>query len=417
MIGNPTPRRWSRLVLDVEPLRHSRPFRRLLLGQTISLIGRQLTVVAVPYQVLLLTNSEVAVGLIGLAQAIPLISVSILGGQIADRLDRRKVLLVTQSLLALCSALLAAGAWLGHPPAWTIFIVVAFAAGIGAIDTPARTSILPNLVSHSRLSSALALSFGVWQIALIAGPALAGLVLGSVGLAGAYAFDAFTFIASWTAVLLLPPQKPHGEVRETRGQAVISGLGFAWKQRTIMGTFAVDLAAMIFGMPRAVFPILALSILHVGPAGLGLLYAAIGLGGVLAVLTSGWVRQRQSLGKIVVAAVTVWGLTIVVFGLIQNFWVALICLTIAGAADSISAVCRNTIVQSLTPDHLRGRTSAFYSMVVGGGPYLGDLEAGVVAGVLSPEISIVSGGILSILGLAGAVFAFPHLWNYRRDHR
>ena len=401
--------------MDIDPLRHSKPFRRLLIGQTISLIGRQLTVVAVPYQILVLTHSEVWVGLIGLAQVIPLVSISIFGGQIADRLDRRKVLLVTQVLLALCSAALAVGAWMGNPPLAAIFVIVGLAAGIGAIDNPARTATLPNLVSHSRLPGALALNFGVFQAALIAGPAIGGLVLSTAGLTAAYAFDAITFAASWFAVFLLPPQKPQGEVKESRWQAVKSGLAFAWKQRTILGTFSVDLAAMIFGMPRAVFPILALAIYHVGPTGLGFLYSAVGIGAVIAVLTSGWVRGRESLGKIVVAAVSVWGFAIIAFGLVGNFWLAMLFLIIAGMGDSISAICRNTIVQSLTPDHLRGRISAFYSMVVTGGPYLGDLEAGVIAGTLTPEISIVSGGVLSVAGLVASVLIFPGLWTYRRE--
>jgi MFS family permease len=400
------------VAVDIGALRESKPFRRLSAGQAVSLIGRQITTVAVPYQVYTMTGSPVLVGLLGVAQVVPLISVSLAGGSIADRVDRRHLLLVTQTLLGLCSLALLLGA-LGHPPVVFVFVVVALASSVAALDSPTRTAMVPNLVSPQRLAGALSINIATFQTSLIAGPALGGIVIAHLGLAGAYLVDVASFVAALLAVWLLPPQPPRSTTREPMIAALRRGFAYIRRRRVILGGYAMDLSAMIFGLPRAVFPVLAATTFHSGAQGLGYLYAAPGVGAVLAALSSGWLSRSSRLGRVVVVSIAVWGAAIIAFGFVTALWVGLLCLAVAGAADSISAVCRNTIQQTLTPDELRGRLTATYFMVVVGGPFIGDFEAGLVAGVSSARVSVVSGGVLSLVGLVAAAIAFPQVWNYR----
>jgi len=400
------------VAVDIGALRESRPFRRLSAGQLVSLVGRQITVVAVPYQVYITTRSPVLVGLLGLAQVVPLISVSLALGGVADRVDRRHLLLVTQALLGLCSLALLFGA-LEHPPVVFVFIVVALAASVAALDSPTRTAIVPNLVSPERLAGALSVNIAMFQTSLIAGPALGGLVIARLGLAGAYLVDVASFVAALLAVWLLPPQPPSSATREPMLPALRRGLAFIRRRPVILGGYAMDLSAMIFGLPRAVFPVLAATTFNTNAQGLGYLYAAPGAGALVAALTSGWLSRSTRLGRVVVVSIALWGMAIIAFGFVTALWVGLLLLAFAGAADSWSAVCRNTMMQTLTPDELRGRLTATYFMVVVGGPFIGDLEAGLVAGATSARASVVSGGVLCLVGLCVAAVAFPQVWSYR----
>ena len=408
-------RAFRTLAVDARSLRKSRPFRRLWGGQLISLIGRQITTVAVPFQVYSLTRSALDVGLLGIVQAVPLVCGSLAGGAIADRFDRRRVLIVTQLGLASCSALLALGAFSGHPPLLAIYAVVALASLVGAVDAPTRTAIIPNLVGVDRLAGALSLNIVLFQTTLVAGPAIGGLVIAHLGLPAAYSVDVITFGAALTAVALLPPQGRSAIEHERPVAAILRGLSFARRQPVILGGFAMDLAAMIFGLPRAVFPVLAATTFHAGAQGLGLLYAAPGAGAVIAALTSGAVARSKRLGRIIVVAIVLWGVVIIAFGFAQTLWVALLLLAIAGGADSFSAVCRTTIMQRIAPDELRGRLTSLYFMVVVGGPNLGDVETGVVANAFGAEVAIVTGGALCLVGLGAAAVAFPSVWRYRTD--
>lgn len=402
------------MAVDARSLRDSVPFRRLWVGQLISLVGRQITLVAVPFQVYSITRSALDVGLLGIVQAVPLICGSLGGGAIADRFDRRRVLLITQLCLAACSALLATGAYLGNPPLLGIYGVVAIAALVGAVDSPTRTAIIPNLVGADRLAGALSLNIVLFQTALVAGPAIGGLVIAHLGLAEAYSVDVVTFSAALIAVVLLPPQGHGARERERPVAAILRGLKFAKGQPLILGGFAMDLAAMIFGLPRAVFPVLAATTFHAGAQGLGLLYSAPGFGAVVAALLSGPVARSRRLGRIIVVSIAAWGVVVIVFGFATSLWVALVLLAVAGGADSLSSVCRNTMMQRIAPDELRGRLTSLYFMVVAGGPYLGDVETGVVANAFGAEVAIVSGGALCLVGLGAAAAAFPSVWRYRQ---
>jgi MFS family permease len=405
------------LAIDITPLRTSREFRLLWIGELVSTTGRQISLVALPFQIFKLTGSSLAVGMIGLVQLIPLIVFSLIGGAVADRVDRRKMIILTEFGLAFTSVLLVFGAMAGRPPLAYLYLVTALQAGIGGVNSPTRSAALPNLVSREQLPAALALNQVMFNTTLVVGPALAGLVLAKLGLTWAYSLDVLTFLGSIGAAFLLRPLPPKRdeEAEPTTGlQAIIEGFAYLRRRRVLISTFLIDLDAMIFGMPRAVFPVLALSVFKVGPEGLGLLYAAPAAGALAGALTAGWVGGVRRQGQAVIWAVAVWGLAIVGFGLSGGlFWLALGMLAVAGAADVISAVFRSTILQLNVPDELRGRLSAVHIMVVTGGPRLGDVEAGVVASLVSPVFSVVTGGLACVLGVAVLAFAMPELWQYR----
>ena len=399
-------------AIDLRPLRECRDYRLLWSGQLVSALGRQITVVAIPFQVYALSRSTLAVGLIGAAQVVPFVGLSLFGGALADRVDRRRLLLATNSALALCSTALAIAALRGDPPAWYVVVVAACIAGLAAVDQPARTATIPNLVPRELLPAAIALSYGLFVLSVIAGPAAGGLVIAKLGLGPAYLTDVATYGVAIAAVLMLTPQPPKGAIVEPQLRAIATGLRHLGDRPAILGSFAIDLDAMIFGMPRALFPVLAAQTFHTGPAGLGLMYASIAAGGLVAVVTTGWLKAARRLGRIVVFAVCAWGVAITLAGLTGTLWVALVLLAVAGASDTVSAVCRSTMLQASTPDHLRGRLAAAYSMVVAGGPYAGDIESGAVGAIFTPKVSFVSGGILCLVGVGVVVLAFPQLWTY-----
>jgi MFS family permease len=383
-------------------------------GQLVSLVGRQITVVAVPFQIFQITHSPLAVGMLGLFQVVPLIGCSLVAGAVADAVDRRRLLLLTNVVLAALSGVLAVAAHLGAPPLFFIYAVATLAAAVSAFDQPARSATVPNLVQRSQLAAAVALTFGMFQAGTIAGPAIGGVVIARFGLTTAYLVDVVTFAAAILGVFLISPQPRSGAAGESALAAIRGGLTFARRQPAILGGFAADLCAMVFGAPRALFPVLAATTFNTGPSGLGLLYSAPGAGALLAaIVATGWVGGMRRQGLAIIVSVAVWGAAIVGFGFASSLWIALLLLAVAGAADAISAVCRATMMQTLTPDEYRGRMSATFSMVVVGGSYLGDIEAGSVAAVFTPRISVISGGGLCLASIAVIAALFPSLRNYR----
>jgi len=404
------------LAIDATPLRTSRDYRLLWVGELISLTGRQISVVALPYQVFRLTGSSLAVGLIGLVQVVPLVVFSIVGGAWADRADRRRLILMTEMGLAVTSGLLLIGALLTRAPLWYLYVVTGVQAGILGVNTPTRSAAIPNLVPRSQLPAALALNQVMYNTTLVVGPAVGGLILARFGLAWAYAIDVTTFLGSITAAYLLRPLPPRRDAGEasTGWQAIKEGFAYMKGRRVLVSTFVIDLDAMIFGMPRAAFPALAQDVLHVGPQGLGLLYAAPAAGALVGALTAGWVGSIRHQGRAVIWAVALWGAAITAFGISERwFVVGLLFLAFAGAADVISAVFRGTILQLSVPDELRGRLSAVHIMVVTGGPRLGDVETGVVAGLVSPTFAVISGGVACLAGVVILAALVPQLARYR----
>lgn len=401
-----------RLLADLSPLRVSQDYRRLFTGNAVSYLGRQLTVVAIPFQVFTITKSSVAVGMIGLATLAPLVTLSLAGGAIADAVDRRKLLLVTQLLSAGTSAGLALNAGSSSPRLWPIYVLAALSAGLAGVDLPARNAIIPNLVGRELYPAASALGQIQFQIGQVAGPALAGLIISQVSLAAAYWIDVASFGAAVLALLLIAPQPPEGGGTRASLSSIAEGLRYVRGRKLLLGTFLIDIDAMVFGMPRALFPALGTGFFGGGAATVGLLYAAPGAGALAGALLTGWVGGVRRQGRAVIIAVIVWGAAIAAFGLVAWLPLGLFMLALAGAADVVSAVFRNTILQLSVPDGLRGRLSSVHIAVVTGGPQLGDAEAGAVAGLTSPRVSVVSGGVACILGVAALIRWVPELARY-----
>jgi MFS family permease len=401
-----------RLLADVTPLRESAGFRALFAGQLVSFLGNQVTVVAVAYQVFLLTDSSLAVGLVSLVQLPPLLLGSLVGGAVVDSRDRRRLLMLTQVLLGLCSATLAVNAMLDEPHVWPLFVFTAVAAGLSGLDWPARSAVIPGMVTTEQLPAANAL----WQIQMTSGlafgPALGGLLLARVGAAGAFWVDVASYSLAFVAVTRLPPLPPAGGGTKVSLGSIAEGLRFIKGSRVLQGTFLIDINAMVFGMPRALFPALGLQVFGGGAATVGLLYAAPGTGALLGALTSGWVSRVLRQGMAVYVAVAAWGIAIAAFGLTTWLPLALVLLAVAGGADVASAVFRNTILQTAVPDALRGRLSSMHIAVVTGGPRLGDLEAGAVASLTTPRISVVTGGLACTVGVVVLAWLLPELRRY-----
>jgi MFS family permease len=408
-------RRARGLLLDISPLRSDRDFRWLWSGQVVGGIGNQVTRIVLPYQVYVLTGSTLAIAALTLFQLVPILVVSLGAGSLADAVDRRRVMLIAQLGQAICSAALVLLALEPNPPLIGIFVVALIAATLTATEQPARSSAIPRLVPPERLPAAIALGQLNFQIASVVGPAVGGVLLATIGIAGAYAVDVVTFSASIVAALAIAPIPPVSDAVRPGLGAIREGLAFIRSRRVILSTFVIDLDAMIFGMPQALFPVLALDVFKVGPTGFGLLAAAPAIGALLGAMLSGWVSKIRRTGWSVVVAVTIWGLAITAFGLATfsasavAFVLALAFLAIAGAADVISAVFRSTIVQLATPDELRGRISSLHLMVVTSGPRFGDIEAAAAASVIGAQLSALSGGVLCLIGVFAVARLFPEL--------
>jgi predicted MFS family arabinose efflux permease len=392
------------LAIDVTPLRASRDFRLLWSGELVSQVGSQITLVALFVQVYDLTKSSAAVGVVGLVQLGPMVLVSLGFGPQIDRRDRRRLLLLAQTGLMAASVILLLGSRLHDPPLALLYGAAALNAGFMSIAMPTRSAMTPNLVGAELVPPAAALNQAMWNGAAVIGPAIGGLIVGRAGLTWAYGVDVGTYVVALGAAFALRPQLPHreaGEEEETGWSAVTRGVRYLNHKRVLQSTFTVDIVAMVFGMPRVLFPELADKQFHRGPEVVGWMFSAVALGALLGALSSGWVKRVRRPGLAILVAVSVWGIGIIGFGLSgTRLGFALLCLAIAGGADVISAVFRATMQQLIVPDALRGRLSAFNILVVAGGPRVGDVEAGLVAAATTPTFSVVSGGALCLAGVA-----------------
>ena len=379
------------------------------------MLGNQLTTVAIPFQVFSMTHSSLQVGLVSLAQLVPLVVGSLIGGTLGDVMDRRRLMVISSALSALAAAGLMANALLPHPSLVAIYLVSALAAGLLGLASPARTAAIPRMVRPELLVAAYSFNQIVIQVATIVGPAIAGILIATVGLPWTFGLDAASFGGLLVTSLLLRPLPPqHGG--QTAGlRSILAGMSYLRGRQALQGIYLIDLNAMIFGMPRALFPALAAGLFHVGPQGLGLLYAAPGIGALVGASTTGWAERVERRGRAVVVAVIIWGAAVAVMGAVPWLWVALVLLAIAGWADVISAVLRNTILQTSIPDAMRSRLSSFQMAVVQGGPRLGDAEAGAVAAVSSTELSVISGGVACVLGAIAIARLLPGFWEERHQ--
>jgi MFS family permease len=407
-------RQIRRLFMDLSPLRGSRDYRIFVGGQAISVLGNQLTAVAVPYQTYLITHSSLYVGLVSMTQLIPLIAASLLGGAIVDALDRRRLVLVVETLMLACSAGLAVNADLGAR-LWPVFACSAVAAGLGGMDNSARNAMIPRMVGLDKVAASSAIFQVLFQVGAIAGPAAAGLLLAGAGLHFVYWLDVASYVGSLLAVFLISPQPPGGAAGRPGLRSIIQGFRFVRGRQALQGAYALDLCAMVFGMPRALFPALAATVFGGGATTVGFLYAAPGAGALLGAVTTGWVGRIRRQGMAVIISVVVWGLAITGFGLVRWLPAALVLLAVAGWADVISAVFRQTILQHAVPEELRGRLMGVHIAVVTGGPRLGDLESGSVATAFGSEFSVVSGGLACVAGALVLVRALPGFRGQRAE--
>ena len=371
-----------------------------------------ITFVAVPFQLYELTHSALQVGLLSICDAVPLLLFSTLGGTIADRLDRRKLVFWTELGLAGVSTLLAANAFASSSRTWALYVLAAVATSLWAIGAPALRALLPGLVPEEQLAASQALQSIYSNTGAVAGPALGGILIAAVGLGWTYTVDAVTFAASLLAVALVAPAPPKVEISREALESLREGWRFLRSQPVILGTFALDTNAMIFGMPQALFPAIAGQHFHGGARVVGLLYAAPSVGALLAALASGWVGRVRRQGVAVACAIVVWGGAIVGFGAATALWFGLVMLALAGLADEYSAILRSTILFAATPDALRGRMQGFELAQVASTPALGNVEAGVVASLTSLRFSVISGGVACALGAAAILASIRSLVRY-----
>ena len=406
------PGRLRRLAVDIGPLRRYPAFRRLFVGQTISTFGSEIAAVAAPFQLYELTHSTLQVGLLSLCELFPLLTLTIVGGALADALDRRRMLLYTETLLAVVAGGFALNASLAHPRVWAIYVLVTLAMSIFSLGVSGMNTVIPRLVERHELAAANAIENVYGSTTNVAGPALGGAFIALLGLTGAYVLDAATFAASLWSVWRLPALPPAHDAERPSLRTVAEGFRFVRQKKVLLGCFLVDSNAMVFGMPRALFPALALKRFHGGAGILGLMYAAPYAGALVSSILSGWVGHVRRQGLIVAIAAALWGAAIVAFGFAGSLWLALLFLAAAWAADNVSAVLRGTILWTVTPDWIRGRVSGIEFAQVASTPALGNVEAGVVASLTSLRFSIVSGGLACIAGTFLIVLAVPAILRY-----
>jgi MFS family permease len=401
----------TRIPVDFSPLRDYPDYRRLWIGQAVTFVGSEMALVALPVQIWKLTHSTLALGLFSLTELVPLLTLTLVGGAVADAFDRRRMVLVTETLQAVGVAGLLVNAALPHPSIVVVFffatiVAACFSAGVGAMR-----SLPQRLLPEEIFAQAGALDSIYYGLGGVAGPALAGVLIGAVGLSTVYAIGAISFAATVVALWGLPPMPPHPEADRPGIRSIVDGFRFVVREKVILGFFLVDTNAMVFGMPLALFPAIASA--HFGNLGLvGYFYSAPAAGALVAGLGSGWVAHVHRQGIVVVAAASLWGIAIVGFAFADRFWLALVLIGLAGFADQVSAIFRNAMLLSLTPDRLIGRVRGIEFMQVASAPTLGNLEAGVVASLTSIRVSVASGGLLCVAGTLVSAAAFPALLRY-----
>jgi predicted MFS family arabinose efflux permease len=403
----------GRAFVDTGPLRRHHAFRRLWTGQLIAALGSQLTVVAVGYQTYRLTNSTAMVGLVSLGQLVPLLAGSLLGGPFVDAWDRRRVMLATQVLLAAGCAGLAVNAMLAHPLLWPMFACTAEAAAFQGVDWAARRASVRRLVPPADLAAALSLQSAAFQATLVIGPAAAGLLIAHAGFALVYGLNVAAYGLAFLFVVRLPKLWPEGGGQRAGVASLIGGVRYLRSSPPLAGAFMIDLGAMVFGMPRALFPALAVTLYGGGAATVGYLNAAVGLGALAGSLLTGHIWRVRRPGRSVAVCVVLWGLAITGFGLVRWLPAALALLVVAGAADVVSSVFRAMIVQQVTPDAMQGRVNSLIFAGLQGGPRLGDAEAGAAAAVAGVQFAAWSGGVLSVVTAVVTCWAIPQFWRYR----
>jgi MFS family permease len=380
------------------------------LAGVVTVFGSFLTYVAVPVQIKELTGSTLAVGAIGLVELVPLIVFGLYGGALADSVDRRKLIVYTEVALGLLSVLLLANTLVPHPAVWPLYVVAALTSALTGLQRPALDAIVPRVVPHEQLSAAAALNAVRWQVGAIAGPSLAGVLIAFAGLEWAYALDAVSFTISVGLGLGLRPSPAAHDAAKPSLRSIWEGGRYAWSRKELLGTYAIDLAAMFFAFPTAVFPFLADDLK--APWSLGLMYAAGTVGSLAVSLTSGWSSRVHRHGRMIVCAALAWGAAMAVAGWMDNVWLVLFFLAVAGGCDMISGIFRSTIWNQTIPDELRGRLAGIELLSFSVGPTLGQVRAGGMAALTGVRVSVWSGGLACIAAVGLLAGGLPKLMSY-----
>ena len=404
------PKLISRIAVDLTPLKTNRNFRNLWLSSLITKFGSMITYVAAPYQIKELTGSFIAVGLLGFIQIIPLIVFGLYGGSIADKYDRRKVVLWCEAGFLLLSLILAINSIVDKPSIWIIYLVAMLMSSLDGIQRPSLTSLVPRLVPRKQLPAASALESFTHNAGFLVGTSVGGLLVVTLGISWAYFIDVLTYLVSGIFLLLLPAVSPNAVSASAHLRSIIEGANYAWSRKDLLGTYLIDTVAMIFAFPNALFPFLA--DYFESPQALGLLYSASAVGSILATTTSGWVKNISRHGMAVVYAAAIWGVGIAIVGLADSLTIAIIGLIIAGAGDTISGLFRSLIWNTSIPDEIRGRMAGIELLSYSVGPQLGQLRASFSANYFGLQRALLSGGLLCTLSVIALAQTLPALRNY-----
>jgi MFS family permease len=398
------------MFIDLSPLRVSRDYRLLFIGQFVSAFGTAISFVVLPVQVYAITQSTFMVGLLGAVEFVFILLLAFVGGAYADFIDKRKMLRLTEIGQTIVTAILIANALLPSPRVWILFVCAAAHAALSALQRPSFESMMQKIVPPDLMASVGALNSIRWNMTTILGPSLAGIILAMFGASVAYSIDLISFIASLTAVFMIQSAPPAAQTENRPSlKSVVEGVQYAWRRKEILGTYLIDMNAMFFGMPSALFPAIAATY---GAGTVGFFYAAPSVGALFATLTSGWTKKIHRHGLFVAIAAAFWGVAIIFFGFATNLYAALFFLACAGAADMVSALFRFVIWNQTIPNYLRGRLAGLEMISYTSGPKLGDTEAGIVASIYGLQTSIVSGGILCVVGTAIVSLLIPEFIKY-----
>ena len=397
------------MLIDLTPLKISRDYRYLFFGQLVSYFGSMMSFVVVPIQMYALTKSNLMVGLIGVAEFVPMFVLAFVGGALADAVDRRKMLRLTEIGQTIVTAILLGNALLPSPKIWVLFVCVGIHAGLSGLQRPSFEALIPRIVPPEYMTAVSALNSLRYNFGAILSPVIAGLIFASFGASVAYAIDLVTFIASLTAVWLIRAVPPAPDADKVSFESIKKGFRYAMSRQELIGTYLIDINAMLFGMPLALFPAIAASY---GGASVGFLFSAIAVGALIASLTSGWAGKVNRHGLAITLAAGMWGVAIIFFGLSDNLWLALFFLGVAGFFDMISGIFRQTVWNQTIPNRFRGRLAGIEMISYLTGPMLGNAEAGIVAHYFTVKTSIISGGVLTIVGTIVLAILLPKFIKY-----
>ncbi|MEU5050857.1 MFS transporter [Streptomyces sp. NPDC021096] len=398
------------LLPDLSPWHSSPDFRRMWIAGLVTVFGGFLTFIAVPLQLKELTGSTLAVGAVGAVELVPLIVFGLYGGALADALDRRKLILWTEAGLGVLSGMLLLNTLLPHPMIWPLYVVAALVSALTGLQRPALQAIVPRIVPHEQLPAAIALNSMRWQIGAIAGPSLAGVVIAFAGLQWAYFLDVVSFAVSVALAVGLAPSPASHDAEKPSLRGILEGARYAWSRKELLGTYAVDMAAMFFAYPTAIFPFLADDL--DATWALGLMYAAGAVGSLVVSLTSGWVSRVHRHGRMVVLAAAAWGLAMAVAGWLHNIWLVLLFLAVAGGSDMVSGLFRSAMWDQTIPDELRGRLAGIELLSYSVGPQLGQVRAGGMAALTNVRASVWTGGLACVASVGLLALSLPKLMSY-----